>query len=155
MISEAIEANPYFKEARTVLLYHSLPDEPDTHAFVEKWCREKRVLLPVVVGDDLELRLYTSSKDLAKGAYGIQEPVGEPFTDYQEIDFVAVPGVAFDHRGNRLGRGKGYYDRLLPRLARAYRAGICFPFQLFDEIPTEPQDIAMHCVITAEAEALR
>ena len=57
--------------------------------------------------DDLELRLYTGPEDLKPGAYGIEEPTGELFTDYADIDFIVVPGVAFDRNGNRLGRGKG------------------------------------------------
>ena len=50
--------------------------------------------------------------------------------------------------GNRLGRGKGYYDRLLPRIPSAYKAGICFPFQLVEEVPAEPFDIRMDEIIT-------
>lgn len=144
----ALEDHPVFRAASTVLLYYSLPDEVDTHAFVEKWSSRKRILLPVVVGEELELRLFTSNQDLAPGAYGIWEPVGAPFTAFEEIDFVAVPGVAFDRQGNRLGRGKGYYDRLLPRLPQAYKAGICFPYQLVETVPHDPHDIAMHCVVT-------
>lgn len=106
-------------------------------------------MLPVVVGDDLELRVYTGPEDLATGSYSIEEPTGELFTDYAAIDFVAVPGVAFDNAGNRLGRGKGYYDRLLPRLT-AFKAGICFPFQLVKEVPTEPFDIRMDTIITIQ-----
>lgn len=147
-ILAALEAHPAFRAASTVLLYHSLKDEVDTHAFIRKWSRKKRILLPVVVGDDLELRLYTGPEDLAIGAYGIEEPTGEPFTDYAAIDFIAVPGVAFDRSGNRLGRGKGYYDRLLPRIPSAYKAGICFPFQLVEEVPAEAFDIRMDEVIT-------
>ena len=109
---------------------------------------EKRILLPVVVGDDLELRLYTGPEDLKPGAYGIEEPTGELFTDYADIDFIVVPGVAFDRNGNRLGRGKGYYDRLLPRIPSAHKAGICFPFQLVEEVPAEPFDIRMDEIIT-------
>ena len=120
----------------------------DTHEFIRKWSREKRILLPVVVGDDLELRLYTGPEDLNPGAYGIEEPTGELFTDYADIDFIAVPGVAFDRNGNRLGRGKGYYDRLLPRIPSAHKAGICFPFQLVEEVPAEPFDIRMDEIIT-------
>lgn len=143
----SLEALAAFREASTVLLYHSLPDEVDTHAFVEKWAGRKCVLLPVVVGSGLELRRYTSPHDLAPGAYGILEPVGEPFTDYSKVDFVAVPGVAFDRSGHRLGRGKGYYDRLLPLLPRAYKAGICFPYQLVDCVPCDAHDVSMHRVI--------
>lgn len=147
-ILAALEAHPAFRAATTVLLYHSLKDEVDTHEFIRKWSREKRILLPVVVGDDLELRLYTRPEDLKPGAYGIEEPTGELFTDYADIDFIVVPGVAFDRNGNRLGRGKGYYDRLLPRIPSAYKAGICFPFQLVEEVPAEPFDIRMDEIIT-------
>lgn len=130
------------------MLYHSLKDEVDTHAFIRKWSREKRILLPVVVGDDLELRLYTGPEDLTVGAYGIEEPTGALFTDYAAIDLIVVPGVAFDRDGNRLGRGKGYYDRLLPRIPSAYKIGICFPFQVVDEVPAEPFDIRMDEIIS-------
>ena len=126
-----------------------MPDEVDTHAFIQRWSREKQILLPVVAGSVLELRRYTSPADLKPGAYGIQEPVGTPFTDYAAIEFIAVPGVAFDVAGHRLGRGKGYYDRLLPLLPHAFKAGICFPYQLLDEVPCEAFDVCMDAVITS------
>lgn len=147
-IVAALEAHPAFRAANTILLYHSLKDEVDTHAFIRKWSREKRILLPVVTGDDLELRLYTGPEDLTVGAYGIEEPTGARFTDYAAIDLIVVPGVAFDRDGNRLGRGKGYYDRLLPRIPSAYKIGICFPFQVVDEVPAEPFDIRMDEIIS-------
>lgn len=150
-ILAALEAHPAFRAAKTILLYHSLKDEVDTHEFIRKWSRTKRILLPVVVGDDLELRIYTGPNDLAIGAYGIEEPTGEVFTDYASIDFIAVPGVAFDRNGNRLGRGKGYYDRLLPRIPSAYKAGICFPYQVVEEVPAEAFDIRMDEIITQPA----
>ncbi|MBQ8672977.1 MAG: 5-formyltetrahydrofolate cyclo-ligase [Bacteroides sp.] len=147
-IMERLEHHPVFQASDTVLLYHSLPDEVNTHEFVERWGGRKQLLLPVVVGDDLELRRYDGPSSMQVGAYGILEPVGENFTDYAAIGFVAVPGVAFDARGNRLGRGKGYYDRLLPRLTAAYKAGICFSFQLLPAIPTAPFDIRMDGIVT-------
>lgn len=143
-----LENHPAFKKATTILLYYSLGDEVDTHQFIRKWSRKKRILLPVVVGKDLELRVYTSPEELIVGAYNIEEPTGELFTSYNTIDFIVVPGVAFDSKGNRLGRGKGYYDRLLPQIPSAYKAGICFPFQLVEEIPTESFDIRMDEIIT-------
>lgn len=126
-----------------------MKDEVCTHAFIDKWSKEKRMLLPVVVGNDLELRIYTNPDELTAGAYGIKEPSGKAFTDYQSIDFIIVPGIAFDERGFRLGRGKGYYDRLLPQLS-GYKMGICFPFQMVEEVPAESFDICMDEVITCK-----
>lgn len=151
-ILAVLEAHPAFRAANTVLLYHSLEDEVDTHAFIRKWSCEKRILLPVVAGNDLELRIYTGPEDMKIGTYGIEEPIGETFTDYASIDFIAVPGVAFDLKGNRLGRGKGYYDRLLPHIPSACKAGICFPFQLVEEVPAESFDCGMDIIITTAAD---
>lgn len=148
-IMAALEQHPAFRAAHTVLLYHSLKDEVDTHDFIRRWSGRKRILLPVVVGDELELRVYHGPETMAAGSYGILEPTGEAFTDYASIGFAAIPGMAFDRAGNRLGRGKGYYDRLLPHLpATTYKAGICFPYQLIDEVPAEPFDIRMDEIIT-------
>lgn len=123
-----------------------MKDEVQTHAFIEKWSRSKRIILPVVTGDELELRVYTGPQDLAIGSYGIAEPTGAPFTDYGTIDLAVIPGIAFDRYGHRLGRGKGYYDRLLPQIP-APKVGICFPFQLIEEVPAEAFDFRMDTII--------
>jgi len=146
-IMQELATDAHFRNAKTVLLYHSLGDEVNTHQFIEEWCKQKQLLLPVVVGDNLELRRYHGAYELKIGAFGIAEPTGPLFTSYDKIDFVAVPGMAFDKNGNRLGRGKGYYDRLLPKLTNAYKAGICFPYQVVDVVPIEPTDIQMDVVI--------
>ena len=86
---------------------------------------------------------------MERGAFGILEPTGEVFSDYDNVDAAIIPGMAFDGHGNRLGRGKGYYDRLLPRLTKAYKIGVCFPFQYFDEIPSEEHDVVMDCVVSS------
>lgn len=147
-ILKKVEEHPRFQAAQTVLLYHSLKDEVQTHDFIERWSQHKQILLPVVVGDELELRIYEGRQSLHIGAFGIEEPTGAVFTAYQDIPVAVIPGVGFDRNGNRLGRGRGYYDRLLPRLTHTYKIGICFPFQVIDKIPTEPQDIPMNEVIT-------
>lgn len=147
-IMAALEKHPLFKSANLILLYHSLPDEVDTHAFLAKWYEKKQLLLPVVVGDELELRRFSSPNDLQTGAYNIQEPVGECFNALETIELVIVPGVAFDKQGHRLGRGKGFYDRLLPKLTNAYKLGICFPYQYVEEVPTDEHDIRMDEVLT-------
>ena len=77
------------------------------------------------------------------------EPTGPLFApeNYDEIELAIIPGMAFDRAGHRLGRGKGYYDRLLSRLKAAKLTGICWAFQLLDEVPSEPHDIPMHNII--------
>lgn len=147
---EALEKNDAFIRAGVVLMYYSLPDEVYTHAFVEKWSREKKILLPVVKDKtEMEIREYTGKSDLKEGAFHIWEPSGTLFTDYDKIETAVIPGIAFDEEGHRLGRGGGYYDRLLPRL-KAYKLGVCFPFQLLDEIPHETYDVIMDEVITVK-----
>jgi len=150
-VIECLTNDERWKEAKTVLLYHSLPDEVATHDLIlQADAVGKRVLLPVVVGDDLELRLFCRKEALREGAFHILEPEGSTFTDYAAIDVAVIPGVAFTAEGNRLGRGKGYYDRLLSRLPHVYKIGICWPFQLVKELPTEVHDVRMDAVITAE-----
>ena len=132
------------RKPSVVALFSPLPDEVDTHAFIDRWCSQKEIILPTVVGDDLELHRYTGPDCLTLGSYGILEPSGELFTDFDRITLAVIPGMAFDQQGNRLGRGKGYYDRLLPCLPRAYKLGLCFPFQLLtEEIPHESHDCRM------------
>ena len=75
------------------------------------------------------------------------EPTGEVFDNYTDIDLAVIPGVAFDKDGNRMGRGKGYYDRLLPKLGNTYKIGICLPFQLVEKIPTDEHDVRMDEVL--------
>ena len=95
----------------------------------------------------MELRRYTGTSSLQPGAYGIMEPVGERFTDYATIDIAVVPGMAFDAQGHRLGRGKGYYDRFLAKVPDVYKIGLCFSWQMVDEVPSEANDIMMDEVV--------
>ena len=76
-ILASLEQLPVFKEATILLLYYSLPDEVNTHLFIEKWAKEKKIILPVVIGDELELRQYLGINHLSKGAYVINEPSGK------------------------------------------------------------------------------
>lgn len=150
-ITNRVLASANWREANTLLLYHPLPDEVDVRPLLREAARSgKRLLLPVCKGDDLELRLYEGEASLRDGAFGIKEPSGTLFPpeSYDEIELAIVPGMAFDRKGHRLGRGKGYYDRLLPNLKKARLAGICFPFQLLDEVPAESHDIPVQEIIS-------
>lgn len=144
-------SNPRLRAARTVLLYYSMADEVGTHGLADKLLAEgKTVLLPRVSGDHtMDLVPYAGRDSLKPcGAFHILEPQGEPYTDYAAIDVAIVPGVAFTPDGRRMGRGRGYYDRLLPLLSDAYKIGLCFPFQLLGDIPTDSHDVTMDAVVS-------
>lgn len=147
---EELESREWFRRAGTILLYWSMDDEVFTHDFVCKWASEKCVLLPCVKGDVLELRVFKGMDFMRIGeSFGIPEPVGEVYTDYDSIDLIVVPGVAFDARGNRLGRGRGYYDKILKKICVAKKVGVCFDFQFIEEVPVDELDVCMDEVIHA------
>lgn len=136
-----------FLDSDIVLLYCSIPGEIETLPFIRKWSSSKTIALPRVRGEILEVREYRPDC-LAEGYRGILEPSDDaPLVDMSEIGFAVIPGVAFDRQGHRLGRGKGYYDRLLPSL-RCSKAGVAFEHQIVAEVPVEAHDISMDMVIT-------
>ena len=143
-----LEERAEFTTAQVVLLYWSMADEVQTHAFVERWYQKKTLLLPCVQGDDLVLRQYTGPECLVEGPqFGIGEPTGPEWTAVDKVDLIVVPGVAFDSKGNRMGRGRGFYDRLLSSTPNAIKIGVAYGFQMLPEIPVEPHDIPMNLVI--------
>ena len=146
---EMVEQNSFFRNAKTVLAYWSMDDEVFTHDFVTRWSDKKTFLLPCVRGSELDIRYFDGEEKLAPGeGYAIPEPVGELFKDLNRIDLILVPGVAFDAQGNRLGRGKGYYDKILKQ-TKAYKMGVCFDFQYIDAVPTEEHDVKMNEVVVS------
>ena len=146
-VIDSLVALDEFQKATCIFCYYSLPDEVDTHALIEKYAQEKKFILPVIHGDELLLREYQPNDTMNASSFGILEPEGTNFTQYKAIDLVIVPGVAFDTQKNRLGRGKGYYDRILSKI-KAKKVGICFDFQLLGNVPTETFDIPMDKVVT-------
>lgn len=147
-IMARVERLPEFREAKVVLLYWSMADEVQTHTFVERWYREKVLLLPCVDGDDLRLRQYTGPECLVAGEqFGIGEPTGPEYKELEKVELIIVPGVAFDRRNNRMGRGRGFYDRLLKSTPNAKKIGVAYDFQMLDEIPVEEHDVKMDKVI--------
>ena len=143
--------HPRITAAKTVLLYYPLPDEVDVRPLLNSLVQQgKRVILPKVVSDsDLTLHTYKSQKDLEPGAFGIMEPTSKEISldDIEDTAVAIVPGMAFDTSGHRLGRGKGYYDRLLAHIPFIYKIGLCFHFQLQKAIPADRHDIVMNEII--------
>ncbi|MBP5668076.1 MAG: 5-formyltetrahydrofolate cyclo-ligase [Salinivirgaceae bacterium] len=141
-----IEQLQQFKATTDIAVYWSLDDEIDTHRFIEKWFNRKRLWLPVVVGDDLIFKQFEGADKMTAGAFGILEPTGRQLDNVAQIGLIIVPGVAFDLQNNRMGRGRGFYDRLLAN-SRAYKIGIAYSCQIFNQIPTEETDIPMDLVV--------
>lgn len=142
-----LENHREFVKANNILFYYSLPDELPTVEFIRKWSESKNIYLPRVNGDDLDILAYDDT-NLSVGSYDIEEPTGNELIDYNIIELIIVPAVAFDNDKNRLGRGKGYYDRLLSKAVKAVKVGVGYDFQLFEKLPTEPHDIPMDYIIT-------
>lgn len=139
-----------FLSAKRILLYSALPDEVPTHEVLKEWGSEKMFLLPSLLSDGtIALKTYVSNELMVRGKYNILEPKGECFSDYQQIDLAFIPGVAFDNKNHRCGRGKGYYDRFLshPHLTELRTVGIAFDFQVIPEIPIEEHDKQLHDLI--------
>ena len=138
---------PEFLSASSVLLFANLPDEIDTFSLIDKcFCLGKKVYLPVIGGDDMQVAEFTGEYKIGK--YGIKEPVtpNSSLLTPNSIDFALIPGVGFSPSGYRLGRGKGYYDKFLSKHP-LYTVGVCFREQFFLDIPFEPHDIPMNKVL--------
>lgn len=147
-VFDRLEKMAAFMMADRILMYHSLPDELSTHEFIARWDGRKSFFLPRVNGVNLDILPYDKSS-LRLGSFHIEEPDGDNTASVDDIELIVVPGVAFDRRGNRIGRGKGYYDRLLAS-SHALKVGVGYDFQLRDDgdIEPDPHDVALDIIIT-------
>lgn len=134
---------------RTVAAYAAMADEVDLLPLLAA-LPERRWLMPRVVGDDLVFhRVIDPALDLTAGAFGIREPRADlPQVPVAEIDALLCPGLAFDSNGGRLGRGRGFYDRVLAQARPdALRVGVCHPLQRVPDTYPAGHDVPMHLVI--------
>ena len=146
-VFSVLEITGNFQEAKNIFIYNSLSDEVSTPSFIQKWKDKKNFFLPAIESDEIVFRPYQENEDYKTSELGIKEPQGANFVNFDKVDMIIVPGVAFDRKMNRMGRGKGYYDRFLPKL-KATKVGICFDFQLFSDIPCNSNDIKMDMLIS-------
>jgi 5-formyltetrahydrofolate cyclo-ligase len=140
-----------YKNVKTVLFYVSYNSEVFTHDMIKDALEKKKVVVPIsnVNNETLILSILESWSDLKPNSYGILEPKREYIKEISinDIELIIVPGVAFDKYGNRVGHGKGYYDKLLEK-AKAKSVGLCFEFQLSEKIPIKSYDIPVDMIIT-------
>ncbi len=144
-----VESSPRFSRARVVAAFASLPDEVCTDELLCRWNGTKKIALPSIEYGRMVFREYVGKDDLTRGEYGILAPYTSRIIAPEDIELMLVPGLAFDRKGNRLGRGKGFYDMYLSMryASRIHKIGVCLPYQLVDEVPYGPNDVAMDEVI--------
>lgn len=143
---------PAWKSARSVLLFAPLADEPNVrpllHAALDAG---KLIALPRfsdATGHYEAAVVRDMEKDFVEGKFGILEPGPAcEVADLKRLDLILVPGVAFDWQGHRLGRGKGFYDRLLVEVS-GKTCGVGFDQQIISTIPVEPHDVRLNCILT-------
>jgi 5-formyltetrahydrofolate cyclo-ligase len=153
--TELLVGTSEFRRAEVVMVFLSLHHEIDTTAVVlRSWQDHKRVVAPRVSWEQrrmmpTEIRSLTS--DLVETAMGLREPIsGEPIP-IAIIDLVIVPGLAFDNDGNRLGRGRGFYDRFLAHPEfHGVTCGMAFEEQYLDEVPVDSLDRPVTMLVTDE-----
>ena len=153
--SKSIEKNlmesTEFKKSNNVLFYISYDNEVNTHDIIKKTIKSnKEVYVPI---SDVENKEIIISKledwsELSVGAYGILEPNIKNNFSLDKIDLIIIPGIAFDDKGNRLGHGMGYYDKLLKKKKKLTKIGLAFEFQIIKQIYVQKHDIPVDKIIT-------
>lgn len=149
-ICKKVLEHPLFIHSDCIYCYVDYKREVGTRVIIESaWKLGKKVAVPVVHGEDMHFGYLSSWDELEEGYKGILEPsYFSPAED--KTPLVIIPGVVFDRQRNRIGYGKGYYDKFLERHPKCKTLAIAFELQLVDEIPAEPFDIRPQVLITED-----
>jgi len=155
-IHRRIKQLPEYQSAHAIMSYVSMGKEVETHRLLTAILEDGKIpVIPWCEGDDLRLFRFTSFEELQRGTLGILEPQielrsrCERLFHPQDLDLILIPGLGFDRNGNRLGRGRGYYDRFLKIVPQdAVRVGLCFECQLVEAIPVSSNDEQVDLIIT-------
>ncbi len=149
----AILRDPAWNQARTVAVFAPHTGEPDIEPLGAHAAR-KTLCYPRVRGEELDFFRVSDPAALVLSRWKLREPLFDPAqaVALEAIDLILVPGIAFTRAGARLGRGGGFYDRLLGNpLLRAVRIGIGFEVQVVGELPVEPHDMGVDRVVTEKS----
>lgn len=151
-IREVIGSQSVWRHARCILGFVPLPSEPDLWALFQERVRAGGLCCVPrwnVVEQDYEAARLPSEGGLSPGPYGVLEPDESlPVMPWERLDLILVPGLGFDRRGWRLGRGRGHFDRLLRRVIQTSRWGIAFDRQIVEQVPIEPHDVNVNFLVT-------
>lgn len=153
--AQRLFGEPEYRRAEIMMVYLSLPSEADTTAIVlQAWQDRKKVTAPQVIWDSrqmLPIEIRNLDEDIGSNQFGIREPIRGLPIPIGLIDLVVVPGLGFDPFGNRLGRGRGFYDRFLgnPEF-RGVACGFALEQQMVDSIPAAHHDMKVRMLVTDE-----
>ncbi len=153
-ISCQLEQLEVFKDAQHILFYYSVNGEVDTTALIDKYINSKQLYLPVVDGKSkFQAIPIKSPLDLKTGFEKVPEPTGiEASSVYDNaVELIVIPGVGFDRKGNRLGMGKGYYDRYLQKQKGKLKVVLAYEEQVLDSIPKENYDEPVDIIVTDQS----
>ncbi len=147
-----VRASPLWQTARAVLLFFPLPSEPDISLLLDDALASGKLLaLPrfnATTNAYEPVQVRDLARELVTGPFGVREPTADcPLAPMNRLDLALVPGLGFDARGHRLGRGKSHYDHLLAGFT-GMKIGVAFDFQIVTEVPAEPHDIVLDAVVT-------
>lgn len=147
-ICQNIISSNLFQQAERILAYAPLGNEVDIRPVIEEgWRQQKRIVFPKVFGDTMRYFEISSFSQLKEGTFHVMEPVETNLVDWEEA-LVFVPGVAFDRQGNRMGYGKGYYDRFFEGKTDCVKVGVAYELQVADQLPTEENDLPVEYLVT-------
>jgi 5-formyltetrahydrofolate cyclo-ligase len=151
LICQRLRELPRWRDAATILAFCPLADEPNLEPLItEAFAAGRRLAFPRfdAITGGYEVCLARSWDELAPGRFGVLEPAACcPRLMVNQLDFALVPGIGFSLVGDRLGRGKGYYDRLLAGIP-GFRCGVAFDCQLVTSLPVEPHDVRLNGILT-------
>jgi 5-formyltetrahydrofolate cyclo-ligase len=147
-IQEYVINSNEFQSAKVVGAYFAFSSEVATELIIKHAkMLGKKIALPRVEEDKITFYELLSTKSLIRGRFGIMEP--PPYGYMDEIDLLVVPGIAFDKKGNRLGYGKGFYDRLLSG-KRTFSIGLAYSFQLLENLPHDRYDKRLDAIASED-----
>ena len=151
LITSKLLRNKVFKQAKIVMFYIAFGGEVNTEEMIREAKKIGKLVCVPVCRKDKETMYPAILEDrakLKKGPYGVLEPVAQTQVKPENLDLIIVPGLAFDKKGNRLGRGKGCYDRFLCSLSeKTSSIGLAFDFQILPLVPTTCYDVSVKKVI--------
>lgn len=155
LIADGLRSLQDYQKAKTILFYVSVKNEVDTHELIREALQTgKRIAVPITNLREKVLCLseIKGMEELKKSTFDLLEPAEEfrrP-TSLQEIDLVVVPGIAFDRKGNRIGYGAGFYDRLLSTRPDVLKVALAYQFQVVDRIDIYDGDVPIDILVTEE-----